>query len=330
MADFWRNKKVFVPGGCGFIGSHVCERLVKLGAIVTVPVRQNTDASNLDSVKASVNLLSLSLEDESLAAAVLKGTDVVFYLATHTGGVHYSSTRHAEMFYNNLRPFLSTLEAARKASVKKFLLTSSACVYPDDAPSPVRESFGFTGMPQKSNEGYGMAKRAEEYGCNIYAKDYGMDTVVVRLFNTYGPRGHFDPADALVIPSLIRKILSAKDSVEVWGTGQAVRPFLYIDDCVDALLLAAEKLPSQTPINLAPRQGTSVKELAETLLEISGRKNLKIEYNTQQPEGQLNRVADVSLAAELLGFNSKIPLREGLKKTLDWFNAELESGRQKL
>ena len=326
--NFWHGKKVFIPGGGGFIGSHLVEQLLSLGAKVIVPKRPDRPAyPNIAHILDHIRLLPLDLGNESGVAKALDGMDVVLYLATYTGGVLFSSTRHAVMAYENLRPFMSTLEGARKAGVRRFLVVSSACVYSDDAPSPTPEEAGFEGMPQRSNEGYGMAKRMQEYLGMRYTAERALPCPIVRLFNVYGPRGHFDPESAMVIPSLIRRITGAGKELEVWGSGKAVRPFLFVDDCVTGIIAAAEHGPAGEPINLAAQEGTSIRELTELALQLMDRSDLAIRFDTTKPEGQLKRLADIRRAKNLLGFKPSIPLKEGLERTIRWFLNEKAAGR---
>ncbi len=330
--NFWRGKNVFVTGGAGFIGSHLVEQLVYLGSKVTVLVnpKSKRHKTNLSAVLDKIRIVPVILEDENAVVKKLKNVDALFHLAAYTGGLLYSKNHQAEMCYKNLRPFVSVLEAARRAGIGRFLVCSSACIYPAEAKNPIPEEEGTKGLPEPTNMGYGLAKRMAEYLGAEYAKNYGMHVAIARPFNAYGPRDNFDPEKSHVIPALIRKILKADKEVIVWGTGNATRAFLYTDDFARGLIAVAEKGPVGQPINIGPGEAISIRDLTYFILKLCGKDNLKVVFDKTKPEGQFQRSVDTSRAEELLGFHSEVPLAEGIKRTIDWFQTELKAGRQKL
>ncbi len=328
--SFWEGKRVFVTGGSGFIGSHLVEKLVELGSDVTVLVHPGSERhrTNLSAVLDRIRVLPLALEDEYEVAGSLKAVDALFHLAAHTGGVLYSKHHQATMCYKNLRLSVSVLEGARRAGVGRFLVCSSACIYPADAKNPIPEEEGTRSLPEPTNLGYGLAKRMAEYLGGEYAKEYGMHVAIARPFNAYGPRDNFDPATSHVIPALIRKALQAEKELVVWGTGNATRAFLYTEDFARGLIAVAEKGPVGEPINIGPKEFISIRDLAYLILKLCGKKETKIVFDPTKPEGQFQRSVDTHKAEELLGFRAKVSFAEGIKRTIDWFREELKAGRQ--
>jgi GDP-L-fucose synthase len=326
MASFWQGKNVFVTGGAGFIGSHVVELLAALGASVTVPVRPDVRETprTLRTIGQHIRIARLDLEDETILAPRLEGFDAVLHLAARTGpSVLFSSQHHGTLAYRNIRPFVSVLEASRRAGVGTFLVCSSACVYPADAHQPIREEEGFRSFPEASNEGYGMAKRFQEYLGMQYAREYGMRVTIARPFNAYGPRDHFDAFSSHVIPALICKTLTAVEALEIWGSGTASRGFIYVEDIARGILSVAERAPVAEPINLGPRDFTTVHDLAAAIVRLCGR-DLPLRFDCTKPEGQARRSADVVRAETLLGFRPMVALEDGLRRTIDWYRHETQ------
>ena len=320
-SSFWQKKRVFVTGGAGFIGSHVVEMLAAAGAAVSVPIRPESREmpESLRPLLGRISVERIALEDEQALAAHLEGFDALFHLAARTGpSVLYSSQHHGTLAYRNIRPFVTVLEAARRASVGSFLICSSACVYPSGAQQPIGEDEGFRDFPEASNEGYGMSKRFQEYLGMQYAKEYGMCVKIARPFNAYGPRDYFDVTSSHVIPALICKALSAVDTLEIWGSGAASRGFIYVEDVARGLLSVAERAPVGQPINLGPMTSTTIGELAALIIRLCGR-NLELRFDRTKPEGQARRIADITRAERLLGYRPAVTLEDGLRRTIAWY-----------
>lgn len=318
--DFYKNKKVLVTGGAGFVGSHLVEQLLERGASVIVPTRVNAIGApaNLKHLAGKIKICRVGLEDLKAMKKIMKGVDVVMHLAAVIGGVQFSSTRQASIFQENLRPFMTVIEAARQAGVGRFLVCSTACVYPADAIHPTPESEGFRGFPQVTNEGYGMAKRMQEYLGMKYVEEFGMDVRIARPFNGYGPRDDFDVSTSHVIPALIQRVLNAKDFIEAWGDGSATRAFMYVDDFARGLLAVAEKGPIGKAVNIGPDHEISIKDLAQTIMKVCGTK-LPIRWDKTKPAGQQRRGCDNSFARAAIGFSARVSFEEGIKKTIDWY-----------
>jgi GDP-L-fucose synthase len=319
---WWRGRKVVVTGGTGFIGSHVVERLAPFCAQVLVPTRPGSPQLPA-SVRGDVAVMHGDLADEDFARRSCAGTDTLLMLAATVGGIAWNQTHPATLFRDNLRPFLTTLEAARAAGVSRVLAVSSVTVYPREAPVPTPEEAGFQGLPEPSSDGYGWAKRMQEFAVQAYAREFGLSVAVVRPNNAYGPRDDFRPETARVVPSLLRKALDPETpTVEVWGSGQQSRSFMYVTDTADGLLRACERAPDGEAINLGGEQEVTIAELAALAVEVAGT-GKPLVFRTDRPEGQLRRHGDVTRQARLLDFHPRVGLREGLTATLAWYRSQL-------
>lgn len=319
--SFWRRKRVLVAGGSGFIGSHVTERLVAAGARVTVADRLSPEGRrNLAAVWKDVRPVKADLLDAAACRRVSRGQDVVLQLAAVVAGVGYNSRHHATLFRDNMALALNMLEAARREDVGRFLVVSSACVYPRDCVVPTPEGEGFRDRPEATNEGYGWAKRMSEYLGRAYRDEFGLKTAIARPYNAYGPRDHFDPGTSHVIAALVKRVCDGEDPVVVWGNGRPSRAFLYVDDFARGLIEVAEKYPQADPVNLGTDEEVTIKELALKIMRIAGSK-AKLRFDPSKPSGQPRRNCDTRKARELVGFQAAVPLDEGLRRTIEWYRA---------
>ncbi|HAA75741.1 TPA: GDP-fucose synthetase [Candidatus Latescibacteria bacterium] len=318
VTSFWQNKRVLVTGGAGFIGSHVVELLVAEGADVTVPVRTEGRDGFLESVRSQIKVKAADLMVERDCRAVTEGQDVVMNLAADVGGIEYNVAHPASIFRNNLQAYMNCIEAARCEGVERFLVTSSACVYPRHCSIPTPEDEGFSDRPEPTNEGYGWSKRMEEYLGQAYAAEYGMKVGIARPYNCYGPRDNFDPEKSHVIPALVRRIIEGENPLVVWGDGRQSRSFLYVTDFARGLIEMAERYAEADPVNIGAEEETTVKELVELLVDLSGM-DIDIQYDTSKPAGQPRRKCDSRKAVEKVGFAPRVALREGLAETLDYY-----------
>jgi len=316
---FWLRRRVAVTGGAGFVGSHVVEQLVAAGAAVTVVdnfIRGCQE--NLRPVGSQLTVRRVDLRDLHAATEAFRGHDVVLHLAARVAGVAYNQAHPAEMFLENAMMNLSALEAARQAHVARVEVVSSACVYPRDCRIPTPEEEGFREDPETSNLGYGWAKRMAEVQARLYAAEHGMAVGIVRPYNTYGPRDHFDAATAHVIPALISRVMGGEDPVVVWGNGEQSRAFLFVEDFARGILEAAERYPKPDPVNLGTTEELTIKELIALILELCGRQP-RVIFDASQPAGQPRRNCDTIKAEQLIGFRARVPLREGLQRTIAWY-----------
>lgn len=323
--SYWSGKKVLVTGGAGFIGSHLTEMLVAAGSTVTIPVKTpSSSTSFLSSVLDKIDIVTTDLMNYKDTLRITKGQDIVMNLAARVGGIEYNINNPASIFRENVQTYLNVLEASRINDVGRFLVTSSACVYPRFCTIPTPEEEGFKDMPEPTNDGYGFSKRVHEFLGQKYAQQYGMSIAIARPYNAYGPRDNFDPAHSHVIPALIKKIFDTPEgqAVEVWGSGKQSRAFLYVTDFARGLMEVTEKYPAADPVNIGTDQETTIGELVQTLIDLSGR-TLKIHFDTSKPEGQPRRNSDNRKVKEKVGFEAKVPLKDGLQQTIDWYRKNI-------
>lgn len=317
--SFWRGKKVLVTGGAGFIGSHLVEKLVQREAIVTVLDNlQSGRKKNLESVKNRIKFVKGNIQNIARARKACRNQDIVMNLAAKIGGIEYNRTHQGTTLYQNLITSSTMIEAARLEGVKRFLVVSSACVYPRTCSIPTPELEGFLDEPEPAEGGYGWAKRMSELLGKYYAEEFGMKVSIVRPYNCYGPRDHFDSEKSHVIPALIKRVFDGENPVIVWGSGKQTRAFLYVEDLVEGMILAVEKYPVPDPINLGTDEEISIKELIGKIIKISGVKT-RIVFDTSKPDGSPRRNSDNRKAQEKIGFKAKISLDNGLLKIITWY-----------
>ncbi|ARJ65936.1 hypothetical protein WV31_09850 [Magnetospirillum sp. ME-1] len=318
---FFAGKRVAVTGGSGFIGSHVVEQLLALGARVIVPCRSSGGYATHSGT--GVEIRRADLTDQQSCRAALDGAQVVMHLAADVAGLAYNMAHPASIFDANMRMGLSVLAACRDLAVERVLVCSSACVYPRYCSVPTPEEEGFKDEPEPTNGGYGWSKRMLEFLGAQYASEYGMSVAIGRPYNAYGPRDTFDPERSHVIPALIRKAVEARDGVvKVWGDGKASRSFVYVDDFARGLIEVAARHAKADPINIGANEETTIGELAGLIAgqvaERTGRP-LRLEFDTSAPTGQPRRHCDTTKAERLLGFTARVGLAEGMAKTIDWY-----------
>ncbi len=320
--DFWRNKKVLVTGGGGFIGSHLVEELVKREACVRVADYFNSNASkNLKKVKTEIELIEKDLNDFKNCLAVSKDQEIVLNLAAKVGGVEFNRKYPGTLLRDNTIVGFNMLEASRLNKAERFLVVSSACVYPRHCTIPTPEEEGFKDNPEPTNLGYGWAKRILEIQAQVYSQEFGMKIAIIRPFNTYGPRNCFDPERAHVIPALIMRIFNGENPLNVWGDGEQSRAFLYVEDLVEGLLKTIEKYPVCSPLNIGTAEEIKIKDLVKLIIRLSG-KNPEILFDTSRPSGQPRRNCATAKAKEMIGFVAKINIEEGIKRTIEWYKNE--------
>lgn len=319
MMSFWKNRRVLVTGGTGFIGSHVVEKLAGYGARVTVFDRmRGGKIKNIAHLNGVVSFIAGDCTNSEDAARACRGQEVVMNLAARVGGIGYNRAHQGTMLHDNLAIATTMLEAARSAQVERFLVVSSACVYPHDARIPTPETEGFRGEPEPTNGGYGWAKRMAEVLGKYYAQEFGMNVGIVRPYNAYGPRDQFDPKTSHVIPSLIKRVIDGENPVVVWGSGKQTRAFLYVEDVADGMIRAIETYPVPDPINLGTDEEVTVADLIRTIVRIAGSK-ARIVFDRTKPDGSPRRNSDNRKAKTTIGFSATTDLETGLEKTITWY-----------
>jgi GDP-L-fucose synthase len=295
--------RTLVTGGGGFVGSHLVERLQAAGHDVFVARRRDYDLTRWDDAQR--------LFDDARP-------ELVFHLAAEVGGIGANRANPGRYWYANLMMGAHVLELSRVGGVRKLVVAGTVCAYPKHTPVPFREDDLWNGYPEETNAPYGVAKKSILVGAQAYREQYGLDTIYLLPANLYGPRDNFDLETSHVIPALIRKMLEANDEVVLWGDGSPTREFLYVDDCVDALLLAAERYDGADPVNIGTGVETPIRELAETIAELTGFDG-ELVWDTSMPNGQPRRHLDATRAEQLFGFRAKTQLRDGLARTIAWY-----------
>lgn len=314
---FWNKRKVCVTGGAGFVGSYLTEMLVEEGANLTVAdslVRGSLD--RIEHVKDQVRLLRVDLATPEGAGEATRGQEVVLNLAAKVTGIEYNRFHHADMFASNMRIAESVIEAAAGNGVGRFLVVSTACVYPHDAIVPTPESDGERGEPEPTNQGYGWAKRMAERLGRYYDAESDMSVGVCRPFNMYGPRDHWEDETSHVIPSLIKRVMNGENPVAVWGSGNQTRAFLHARDGATGMKLIAEKATTSDPINVGHDDEVSIRRLIEMIIEVTG-SDASYEFDTSKPDGYPRRGADATLLREVTGWVPATPLEAGLKEMVE-------------
>lgn len=323
-AAFYQKHSVLVTGGAGFAGSHLVEALVSIGCSVRVPVRSSTDLSYLDAVIDDIEIVEADLFDPAAAARAMSGQEVVLHLAAAKGGgIVHSMKHHGSLFRNNMLASIHVLDAARDEGVSRFLMVSSACVYPRDCQIPTPEEDGVRDAPEPTNAGYGWSKRMVEFMTHSYAEEYGMNVGVVRPFNLYGPRDDFFRPTNHVIPGIITRLYGGERPLAIWGSGRQTRSFLYVADMVRGVIMAGARPDIAGPLNLGSDEEITIADLARLIIDVSGM-DIEVVLDPSRPDGQPRRACDSSRAQEQLGFEASTTLREGLGKTMEWYQRAKE------
>jgi GDP-L-fucose synthase len=253
------------------------------------------------------------------------GAELVFHLAAEVGGIGANRANPGRYWYANLTMGAHVLEQARLHGVRKLVIAGTVCSYPKHTPVPFREDALWDGYPEETNAPYGVAKKAVLVGAQAYREQYGLDAVFLLPANLYGPRDNFDLETSHVIPALIRKMLEGEDEVVLWGDGSPTREFLYVDDCVDGLVAAAERFSGPEPVNLGTGAEISIRGLAELVADVTGFAG-SISWDTSMPNGQPRRALDASRARALFGWEARVPLREGIERTVAWYRSRALAG----
>jgi GDP-L-fucose synthase len=308
------GRRIVVTGGAGFLGQHVIGVLRRRGCDrVIVPRRHECD-----------------LTQEVAVAQLYRDMrpDLVIHLAAVVGGIGANRANPGGFFYKNLMMGLLLMEHARRAGVEKFVAVGTICAYPKHAPVPFREEQLWNGYPEETNAPYGLAKKMLLVQAQAYRQQYGFNAIYLLPVNLYGPGDHDDPETSHVIPALIRKCLEARESsaaeIVCWGDGSPTREFLYVEDCAEAIVLAAERYDRAEAVNVGAGFEISIRELAHLIAELTGFRG-RIVWDTSKPNGQPRRCLDVSRAERAFGFRAWTPFREGLVRTVAWCAARRTS-----
>jgi len=309
----FENKRILLTGGAGFLGSHIVENLVQTRG---VSESQITVLRSKDS--------DLRVYNNCMKAA--ENADIIIHLAARVGGIGFNQKNPGTLFYDNIIMGTQLMEAARLAKVEKFVQIGTVCAYPKFTPPPFREEDLWNGYPEETNAPYGIAKKSLLVMAQAYRQQYGMNVIYLLPVNLYGPKDNFDLESSHVIPALIRKFVEADErgekEVEVWGTGQASREFLYVEDAAEGIILATEKYNKAEPVNLGTGREITIKDLVTLIGQLTSFSG-QIVWNTSKPDGQPRRSLDTSRAKREFGFEAKTSFVSGLQKTIEWYRQNM-------
>lgn len=313
--SFWQDKTLVVTGGSGFLGQRVVARLKAAGcANIIVPRKAQYDLCQMEAVQR--------LLEESKP-------QIIIHLAAVVGGIGANQENPGRFFYENLMMGVQLMEEARRRDVEKFVAIGTICAYPKFTPVPFKEDDLWQGYPEETNAPYGLAKKMLLVQAQAYRQQYGFNSIYLLPVNLYGPGDNFDPHSSHVIPALIKKCLDAiqlkQEHIVVWGTGQATREFLYVEDAAKGILMASEKYNESEPVNIGAGFEISIKELVSMIARLTGFDG-KIIFDASYPDGQPRRCLDTSRAKTFFGFEAQTAIEDGLKQTIAWFKQHSRQG----
>lgn len=314
------NKRIILTGGAGFLGRHVVQRLHARGvpdSNIFIPRRRDFDLTDMAEVQ---RLYRVAFKNAK--------ADVVIHLAAEVGGIGANRDNPGRYFYANMAMALHLIEQARLDGIiergGKFIQTGTICAYPKFTPVPFKEDDLWNGYPEETNAPYGVAKKAAWQMLDAYKLQYKLHSAYILPVNLYGPWDNFDLHSSHVIPALIRKCIEAQrrgdKEIVCWGTGQASREFLYVDDAAEGIVRATEVMDDPTPLNLGAGFEITIKNLVELIVKLTGFKG-GIVWDTTKPDGQPRRQLSVDKAGKMLGWKAQVSFEDGLKRTIEWYRA---------
>lgn len=306
--NFWQDKRITVTGGAGFLGSHLVPKIRECGCKnIFIPLIEEYD------LRKETDIIRM-LRDAN--------PDIIIHLAAIVGGIGANRKHPGKFFYDNLVMGIQLMELAKQFGIKKFVAIGTICAYPKFSPIPFKEENLWNGYPEETNAPYGLAKKMLLVQAQAYRKEYGFNAIYLLPVNLYGPGDNFDPESSHVIPALIKKCCDAiknnENSITVWGTGKATREFIYVEDAAKGIVLATEKYNKPEPVNIGAGSEISIRDLVNLITQLTDFKG-KIIWDTSKPDGQPRRCLDVTRAEKEFGFRTKTDLKEGLKKTIEWY-----------
>ncbi len=308
MSSFFKDKKIVVTGGAGFLGSYICRKLTERGCKnILVPKIEDYDLVKLPDIKKMYDDMK---------------PDIVIHLAAVVGGIGANREHPGKFFYENLMMGVQLIEEGRLRNLEKFIAIGTICAYPKFTPVPFKEDDLWNGYPEETNAPYGLAKKMMLVQSQGYRQEYGFNSIFLLPVNLYGPGDNFNPNSSHVIPALIKKCVDAINNgdnyIECWGTGSASREFIYADDAAEGILLATEKYNGAEPVNIGAGFEITIKDLVEKIAKLTGFRG-EIRWDATKPDGQPRRCLDTSKAKTLFGFEAKTSFDEGLKATIEWY-----------
>jgi GDP-L-fucose synthase len=301
-------KRIVVTGGSGFLGRHLVKQLEAFPDVeIFVPRKESYDLVEIANVRRL-------LQDTK--------PDLIIHLAAIVGGIGANQQNPGRFFYDNLMMGAQLIEEARVSAVRKFVAVGTVCAYPKFTPVPFREEDLWNGYPEETNAPYGLAKKMMLVQSQSYRQQYGFNSIFLLPANLYGPGDSLDPARSHVIPALIRKCVDARERgdghIDVWGTGNASREFLYVADCAEAIVKASADYDEGEAVNIGSGSEIKISELVKLIARLTGFEG-EIRWQTDKPDGQPRRSLDVSRAREKFGFCASTSFEDGLRRTIDWY-----------
>jgi GDP-L-fucose synthase len=312
--EFWAERRITVTGGKGFLGTHLILKLKEKGCKnIMIADLPEYDLRNKEDI--------LKMYDEQKC-------DIVIHLAAVVGGIGANRENPGKFFYDNAIMGTQLIEYARQKEIEKFVCLGTICAYPKFTPVPFKEENLWDGFPEETNAPYGLAKKMLLVQLQSYRQQYGFNGIYLLPVNLYGPGDNFEVKSSHVIPALIKKCVDAKkeskNHITVWGTGKASREFLYVEDAAEGILLATEFYNEPEPVNLGAGFEITIKDLVKLIVELTGFHG-EIKWDNSKPDGQPRRMLDTSRAKEKFNFQAKTDFREGLKKTISWYEGRGEN-----
>jgi GDP-L-fucose synthase len=307
-SDFWKRSRVLVTGGAGFLGTAVVQKLRQRGcANISVPRSQDFDLCKAEDIVRLLEQSRLTL---------------IIHLAAVVGGIGANQDNPARFFYQNAMMGIQLIDIAARCGIEKLVCIGTVCSYPKFTPVPFREQNIWDGYPEETNAPYGLAKKMLLVQCQAYRQQYGFNAIYLIPVNLYGPGDNVDLETSHVIPALIRKCEDAKARGEreivCWGTGNASREFLYVDDAAEGILLAAEHYDKPEPVNLGSGEEVTICDLAHLIRELTEFRG-DIVWDSSRPDGQPRRCLDTTRAEREFGFRARTRLRDGLLHTINCY-----------
>ena len=321
------NRRVLVGGGCGFFGSYLVPALVAAGARVRVVDNlAGGDSASLSSVADSIEFVRGDLRDPRVCDETMPGQEVFVNFAATASGVGFSRAHHSEMLIDNLLCGIVPLQAAQRHGIPRVVITSTSCVYPDDAPVPTPELDAFLGAPEQVNEGYGWAKRMQELAAGYLARERGMRTTILRPFNLYGANYPWRSLErAHVIPSLVKRLLDGEDPLVVWGSGEQRRNFLHGTDAAEVVLRVIAS-GADGPVNIGYEDDIRIADLVSLVCDVTGR-HPRIVFDRSRPDGQARKASDSTRLRALTGdYTPRVTLRQGIEEMVGWYARTFPAG----
>lgn len=313
--DHWTGRNCVVAGGGGFVGAALATELRRRGASVTIVARRPSTRVAALRTQMGCEVLFGDLTVMEACRVAVRGRDDVFLAAAADGNAAFKQQRAAYIYYNNTTITSNLFEACREAGVGRVTYISSADVYPDLGEEPLHEKLPLGDVQNPRFTSYALAKVFGEMAARVFHQEYGMPVAVVRPCNIYGPGDVADATRGRVVAQWIRAALVG-DPIRVWGSGDEERSFLYIEDVVQGMLLAAHRYACAQPVNLSSFETITLRALAD-LVRQAVRKPIRLEITADRPAGQRRRAIDATLAAEVLGFSPRISLAEGIARTVE-------------